>query len=159
VRNQTQLFSQICLGLPPLPPSSPHHREGRTMLRIPPFWIITLFHWVQLSRVLGPVDPWRWRHCFLSKRREPITQWGSVTPQKKRNLNHAAMSTSHNSHSLNFPPEFCLLRPPPSSPSRWAGPKYALKSYDYWVMTTFVMAAVGRYFGARTAVDYHRKLN
>jgi hypothetical protein len=90
------------------------------------FWIMTLFHWVEVSRVLGPVDPWRWRHCVPSKSRVPITQWDSVTPQKKRNLNHAAMKTSHNSHSLNFSPKFCRPWPPPSSPSRWAGPKYHL---------------------------------
>jgi hypothetical protein len=160
LRNQTQLFGRICLGLPPLPPShnSPPSRrtynaEVSTLLN---YDSVSLG---QLSRVLGLVDSWRSRHCFLSKRREPITQTGSVTPQKKRNLNHAVVITSHKSHSLNFPPKCCPLRPPPSSPTRWAGLKYASKSYDYWVMTTFVMATVGRSFDACTAIEYHRNLN
>jgi hypothetical protein len=36
------------------------------------------------SGLLGHPDPWRWRHCVLSKRRRALTQRHNVMPQKTR---------------------------------------------------------------------------
>jgi hypothetical protein len=41
-----------------------------------------------------PLNTKRWKHRVPSKRREPITSWRNVTPQKKGMLNHTVVNTS-----------------------------------------------------------------
>jgi len=41
-----------------------------------------------------PLNTERWRHWFSSKRREPITSWRNIIPQKKGILNHTIVNAS-----------------------------------------------------------------